>query len=459
MSLRRSADNLAVLLARPDTDHVVPVLDGARAAGRAGDREAGQLRSPRPTSGSCRTWPTAPGSCCAACSAVSSCTSACARPTSWPAQLRESRRRLTRAREVERRRLVGELSHATTERLGALHGGSRRRRGRPERNAARSRSRRWSALGRARVALDELLDRFRVIARGVYPAVLRDQGPVAALDEVIADLPRGVRLTGELPQRLAWEVESGIYYLAAAAVTHLGDDPPAPSCTCTSSTATVGWRPASTTRSSARARRPRLRAELAGDIERLAALGGDVEVAEYAAGVTVVAWLPDRLEPLVGSGTRTVTGAVSSTARALPGTRGGAGGALAARPRSASCSCSARMVSMGWLAARRRRRGRAVLAGGGAIRRRGRGRGSSWARAVAAAAPASEPLSQAVLDFGFSTLNLVLAVVLLVAGCGRPACARGRSGCWPSPSSGRPGRSTCRPTPPPAPSRQRPGWP
>ena len=41
-------------------------------------------------------------------------------------------------------------------------------------------------LGDARTALDELLERFRVIARGVYPAVLRDQGPVAALDEVIA---------------------------------------------------------------------------------------------------------------------------------------------------------------------------------------------------------------------------------------------------------------------------------
>jgi hypothetical protein len=27
-----------------------------------------------------------------------------------------------------------------------------------------------------------------------------------------------------------------------------------------------------------------------------------VEVTEYAAGTTVLAWLPDRLEPLVGSG-------------------------------------------------------------------------------------------------------------------------------------------------------------
>ena len=42
--------------------------------------------------------------------------------------------------------------------------------------------------------------------------------------------------------------------------------------------------------------------------------------------------------------------------------------------------------------------------------------GSTWARAVIAAAPASQPLSQAVLDYGFSLLNLVLAVVLLTAG-------------------------------------------
>ena len=42
--------------------------------------------------------------------------------------------------------------------------------------------------------------------------------------------------------------------------------------------------------------------------------------------------------------------------------------------------------------------------------------GSTWARAVVAAAPASQPLSQAVLDYAFSTLNLVLAVVLLASG-------------------------------------------
>ena len=195
-----------------------------------------------------------------------------------------------------------------------------------------------------------------MIARGVYPAVLRDQGPVAALDEVIADLPRTVRLTGEVPQRLAWEVESGIYYLAAAAVAHLGDRP-----AHTELHVHLEHRDG---RLSARVDDPELgpgsaaalRAELAGDIERLAALGGDVEVAEYAAGVTVVAWLPDRLEPLVevgaGSGTAGVTGAVS-VPRRVPGARGAgaraAGGALAARVAVGALLVLCTAVSVGWL--------------------------------------------------------------------------------------------------------------
>jgi signal transduction histidine kinase len=142
-----------------------------------------------------------------------------------------------------------------------------------------------------------------VIARGVYPAVLRDQGPMAALEEVLADLPRGVRLTGETAERLSWEVESGIYYLAAAAMGHLAGHP-----AHTELHVHLAHRDG---RLSVRVDDPELgagaaaalQAELAGDIERLAALGGDVEVAEYAAGVTVVAWLPERLGPLVGAAT------------------------------------------------------------------------------------------------------------------------------------------------------------
>ena len=217
-------------------------------------------------------------------------------------ELKESRQRLTRAREVERRRLVGELSYATTEQLATLRDALRGAGGDLRATPARARSA-ADALGCARVALDELLERFRVIARGVYPAVLRDQGPAAALDEVLADLPRTVRLTGDADSRLAWEVESGIYYLAAAAVTHLAGRP--------AHTALHVQLEHRDGRFAVRIDDPALgpgsaaalRAELAGDIERLAALGGDVEVTEYAAGVTVLAWLPDRLEPMVEPGT------------------------------------------------------------------------------------------------------------------------------------------------------------
>ncbi len=159
---------------------------------------------------------------------------------------------------------------------------------------------------RARVGLDELLDRFRVIARGVYPAVLRDQGPAAALDEVAADLPRPVRLTGDLGGRLDWEIESGIYYVVAAAMGVLAGRP-------ADSELVVNFLRADG-RVQVRIDDPapdrtavQLRTGLADEVERLAALGGDLELIDPEPGpaagapLAVRAWLPDRLEPLVES--------------------------------------------------------------------------------------------------------------------------------------------------------------
>lgn len=296
-------DNLGVLLARPDVDHVVPVLDGTvlRAALVIDKADAPVTRADRRL---VQDVADGAGLLLRSVQRGAELAARVRQADELAEQLRESRMRLTGAREVERRRLIGELSHATTDRLDALHAAlgtvaatleDDRSGAEPDRDAA------GAALARARTALDELLDRFRVIARGVYPAVLRDQGPIAALDEVLADLPRTVVLTGTVAERLAWEVESGVYYLAAAAMTHLAG------------------RPANTElhvhldhrdgRLSVRVddpvlgpgSAPALQAELAGGVERLAALGGDVVITEYAAGVSVVAWLPDRLEPLVGA--------------------------------------------------------------------------------------------------------------------------------------------------------------
>jgi signal transduction histidine kinase len=194
---------------------------------------------------------------------------------------------------------VQELGQATSDRLAALRAdvaaaGAELDRSPEDADSAQQ------ALARARVGLDELLDRFRLIARGVYPAVLRDQGPAAALDEVAADLPRPVRMIGGLGGRLDYEIESGIYYVVAAALNALAGRPADDELlvhldhvdahvTVRIEDPAASWSP------------EELRMALADETERLAALGGDLTLVTGAAPGTIElrVRLPDRLEPVV----------------------------------------------------------------------------------------------------------------------------------------------------------------
>jgi signal transduction histidine kinase len=296
--------NLAVLLARPDIDFVVPVLDGdvlraVLAIGKPG--------APVKPADQQLVRDVAHGAALLLRGVALNAELAdrVRRADDLATELQASRQRLARAREVERRRLLMELGHATTDRLAGLRSAvsaARHELDEPEPDPEVAQQ----ALVRARVGLDELLDRFRVIARGVYPAVLRDQGPAAALDEVAADLPRSVRLTGDLGGRLDWEIESGIYYVVAAAMGVLAGRP-------TETELVVHFLRADG-RVQVRIDDPapdrtavQLRTGLADEVERLAALGGDLELIDPdpgpAAGapLAVRAWLPDRLEPLVES--------------------------------------------------------------------------------------------------------------------------------------------------------------
>jgi signal transduction histidine kinase len=292
--------NLAVLLTRPDTDHVVPVLDGTllRAA-----LAIGKPGVPITPADQRLVEDVAHGAALLLRGVALNAELAdrVRRADDLATEMQASRQRLARAREVERRRLVMELGNATTDRLAGLRAGVTAAReglqgSDPDTEPAQQ------ALLRARVGLDELLDRFRVIARGVYPAVLRDQGPAAALDEVAADLPRPVRLTGDLGGRLDWEIESGLYYVVAAAITLLAGRRSEAELTVRLERADG--------RVSVRIDDPadpgtaeQLRAALADEVERLAALGGDLELSGPLAGAEEVirlrAWLPDRLERVV----------------------------------------------------------------------------------------------------------------------------------------------------------------
>ena len=287
---------LAALLARPDTDHVVPVLDGdaLRAALAIG-------KDPLPVTAAdrqlLRDVANGAGALLRELARGTELEERVRRADELADEVQRSRERLNRARDVERRRLVAELGHATTGRLAAL---------RDELGRARSgltgdgpaTGEVPETLRRVRELLDELLDRVRVIARGVHPAVLRDQGPAAALEELVADLPRRVLLDAEPDRRFDWEIESGLYWLVASAVQHLATGDGGPDLRVLLRHER-GRLLARVEDPDPRSGAERLREALAVDVERLAALGGELRLdPRDGGGVLLRARLPDRLDPL-----------------------------------------------------------------------------------------------------------------------------------------------------------------
>ncbi|GAA4549737.1 hypothetical protein [Pseudonocardia xishanensis] len=286
--------NLAVLLGDPGTAHAVPVVEGTTLRAlltitKPGPVTPGDQQLMRDVAGGA-------GLLLRGVAMNTELSERVRRAGELAAELERSRERLAGARDVERRRLVGELSHATTERLAAVRlvlDGARHDLSGPTPDRVHA----AEALEGARAQLDALLDRFRAIARGVYPAVLRDQGPAGALEEVAADLDRGVRLGGSPGSRLPWEVESGVYYVAAAAVTRLAADPgPDLLVELSREDGRLGVRVVDP---EPRITAAELRRALAGEVERLAALGGLLELTDTDGALVLAASLPERLEPAV----------------------------------------------------------------------------------------------------------------------------------------------------------------
>jgi signal transduction histidine kinase len=298
--------SLAALLDRPGIDHAVPVLDGARLRAVLTIAKAGRPVTP----GDRRLVRDVAGGAQLVLQGVARGAELSARVRrvdELVAETAASRRRLEVAREVERRRLVTELRGATADRLAGFRqsitdGAEALEDAEDDPEGATEMARHH--VGEARERLSELIDRFRVIARGVHPAVLREQGPRAALEEVIADLPRPVHLSGRLAERLPWEIESGLYYVAASAVSLMaaeGGRSPL-EVFLERRGDTVGIR-IEDTDGQEDTDVAALRAALADDVDRLAALGGTLDVADHGGGhVELRAWLPDRLRPVVLDG-------------------------------------------------------------------------------------------------------------------------------------------------------------
>lgn len=138
--------------------------------------------------------------------------------------LAASRERLSRAADLESRRMVTDIMAFGGEELARLRAQAHRLRGRE--GAAHTAT--PAAVLELRQTLDDLIARLRTMARGVYPHVLSDSGIRAAVQELVTTFPRAVRLRGHLAD-VPKEVESGLYWAAAAVLQALmSRDGPAP---------------------------------------------------------------------------------------------------------------------------------------------------------------------------------------------------------------------------------------
>ncbi|MGF7235073.1 MAG: hypothetical protein ACQSGP_08960 [Frankia sp.] len=202
---------------------------------------------------------------------------------------------LTSVRDVERQRLAGWVLAGTTRQLAAVT-----RRWEDLASVVRTDSgHALGALRSMRRAADDLIDDFRTVVRAVHPSMLRSQGTAAALRELAARLPGGVHVAGDLGRRVGWEVESGLYHAAAAALTAMhetgGGD-------LTMLFTRANGRLAVRLNDRSARSLGQLRAGLADDARRMRALGGDLTCHVSAPGGRMIEiWLPERLSGMTGA--------------------------------------------------------------------------------------------------------------------------------------------------------------
>ncbi|HEV7651035.1 MAG TPA: hypothetical protein VGP26_23050 [Actinophytocola sp.] len=209
------------------------------------------------------------------------------------AEVSAARERLAEVRDLERRRLVGAITTTTLRDLADV-------REQLQDLAGPAGVATMDDLAEARESLDDLLDNFRTIVRGVYPAMLPDRGPRAALEELASMLPRPVRFRGDLGPRVGWQVESGLYHAVAAVLNALAgeqaDEPvtvfflrdDALRVRVTTPVSTVSVR--------------QLRSTLGPDAERLTALGGAMECAASGDLAVVTVRVAERIDQVSTAG-------------------------------------------------------------------------------------------------------------------------------------------------------------
>jgi signal transduction histidine kinase len=216
-------------------------------------------------------------------------------------QLRTSRQRLVTAQDEERRKLERNLHDGAQQQLVALTVKLRLLEQLTERDPAQARSMAAQLQGEAKELLEELRD----LARGIYPPLLADAGLVAALESQARKSAVPVTIEGDGIGRYGRDAEAAIYFSCLEALQNVAKYAEATLATVTLSDGDgrlrfevtddgVGFDPDSSHGTG-----------LQGIADRIAALGGELEVrSSRGTGTTVAGSLPvgrkgSSSEPLV----------------------------------------------------------------------------------------------------------------------------------------------------------------
>jgi signal transduction histidine kinase len=131
-------------------------------------------------------------------------------------EVAESRARIMRAADDERRRIERDLHDGAQQSLvGALMTLRAGLRGLPD-----DPQRAASMLRTTQEHLERGLQDLRDLAHGIHPSLLTARGLAAALDELAARAPVPVTVVDALDQRLPADLEAALYFSAAEAVTN-----------------------------------------------------------------------------------------------------------------------------------------------------------------------------------------------------------------------------------------------
>ena len=132
-------------------------------------------------------------------------------------ELRDSRARIVKAGDSERRRLERDLHDGAQQRLVALSITLRLARQKLDADPAQA----ATLLDEATEELGTATEELRELARGIHPAVLTDRGLGPALDALAGRAPFLVELIALPQDRLPPPIESAAYFVVAEALTNV----------------------------------------------------------------------------------------------------------------------------------------------------------------------------------------------------------------------------------------------